>query len=117
MTDEQIINGQKAEIEKLNAELQAMRGAANLYKAETERLEKECNKNFEKWYKLDERTKQRYAELYEAAKESIKSEAIKEFAERLKNGTFLGKEKKSVEHAIWIYEIDKIVEEMTEIHE
>ena len=46
--------------------------------------------------------------------EKIKSAAIKEFAERLKNNTFLAKEKNSVEHTIWIYEIDKIVEEMTE---
>lgn len=44
-----------------------------------------------------------------------KSEAIKKFAERLKNVTFLGKEKKSVEHTVWIYEIDNLVKEMTEV--
>ena len=44
--------------------------------------------------------------------QQAKSEAIKEFAERLKNNTFLGKEKNSVEHTIWIYEIDKIAKEM-----
>ena len=49
--------------------------------------------------------------------EKIKSAAIKEFAERLKNNTFLAKEKNSVEHTIWIYEIDKIVEEMMEVQE
>lgn len=43
-----------------------------------------------------------------------RAEAIKEFAEWLKNNTFLAKEKNSVEHTIWIYKIDKIVEEMTE---
>ncbi len=47
--------------------------------------------------------------------EKIKSAAIKEFAERLKNNTFLAKEKNSVEHTIWIYEIDKIVKEITEV--
>ena len=46
---------------------------------------------------------------------AAKKSAIKEFAERLKNNTFLAKEKNSVEHTIWIYEIDKIVEEMTEV--
>ena len=35
-----LINRQKAEIEKLNIELKAMRGSANFYKAEVERLEK-----------------------------------------------------------------------------
>ena len=49
--------------------------------------------------------------------QQLKSEAIKEFAERLKNNTFLAKEKNSVEHTIWIYEIDKIVKEMTEVQE
>ena len=42
-------------------------------------------KNFEKWELLDRRTRKFYAELYEEAKEVVKSEAIKEFAERLKN--------------------------------
>lgn len=46
--------------------------------------------------------------------QQAQAEAIKEFAEQLKNNTFLAKEKNSVEHTIWIYEIDKIVEEMTE---
>lgn len=55
--------------------------------------------------------------INEQAKElkQAKSEAIKEFAERLKNNTFLAKEKNSVEHIIWIYEIDKIVKEITEV--
>lgn len=89
----------------------------NRQKAEIERLEKAAGEKFNQWELLAEKTKQHYANLYKEAKNSLKAEAIKEFAERLKNGTFLGKEKKSVEHAIWIYEIDKIVEEMTEVHE
>lgn len=36
-----LINRQQAEIERLNIELKAMRGAANYYKAENERLQKE----------------------------------------------------------------------------
>ena len=43
-----------------------------------------------------------------------KSEAIKEFAERLKTETFLAKAKGSVEHVLWIDEIDKLVKEMGE---
>lgn len=39
-----LINRQKAEIEKLNAELQAMRGAANSYKLELERKEDELHR-------------------------------------------------------------------------
>lgn len=35
-----LINRQKAEIERLNGELQAMRGAANSYRLECERLNK-----------------------------------------------------------------------------
>lgn len=53
-------------------------------KVEIERLQKECNEGFKKWKLLDERTKERYAELYEEAKEVVKTEARKEFAERLK---------------------------------
>lgn len=36
------LNRQKTEIENLNIELQAMRGAANSYKAEVERLKPKC---------------------------------------------------------------------------
>lgn len=51
--------------------------------------------------------------LYKTADE-IKSEAIKEFAERLKTETFLAKAVESVEHVIWMNEIDNLVKEMTE---
>lgn len=44
-----------------------------------------------------------------------KSEAIKEFADRLKTETFLAKAVESVEHVIWMNEIDNIVKEMTEV--
>lgn len=36
----------------------------------------------------------------------------KEFAERLKTETFLAKEKGSVEHTLWIDEIDNLLKEM-----
>ena len=79
------------------------------YKAENERFEKENNAQFDKWKRLDERTKERYAELYEEAKGVVRTEAIKEFAERLK-------EKIRVMDRIIIYgeDIDNLVKEMTE---
>ena len=67
------------------------RGAIDLInrqQAEIERYERENNSKFDKWKLLDDRTKQRYAELYEEAKSAVKSEAIKEFAERLKEEWF-----------------------------
>ncbi len=54
-----VINSQKAEIESFNVELNAMRGAANSYKLENERLLQKL--------------------------QQAKSDAIWEFAERLKN--------------------------------
>ena len=59
----------------------------------------------------------RKSKYLENALEAENAEALKKFAERLKNGTFLGKEKKSVEHTLWIYEIDNLVKEMTEADE
>ena len=56
----------------------------NRQKAEIERYERENNEKFDKWKLLDERTKERYAELYEEAKVVVRAEAVKEFAERLK---------------------------------
>ena len=71
-----LINRQKAEIERLNIELQSMSGAANSYKMH-----------------------------YETAK----SEAIKEFAEKLKNCFTI-----SGDYLDIINIIDNLVKEMTE---
>ncbi len=56
----------------------------NRQRAEIERYEKENHEKFNKWMLLDKRTKERYAELYEVAKGVVRAEAVKEFAERLK---------------------------------
>ena len=56
----------------------------NRQKAEIERFERESKSKLDKWKLLDDRTKKRYAELYEEAKDVVRAEAIKEFAERLK---------------------------------
>ena len=65
-----------------------MVGALNLIKrqqAEIERLNSANDKNFSQWHILSEKTKQHYADLYNEAKYLLKVEAIKEFADRLKN--------------------------------
>ena len=65
-----------------------MVGALNLIKrqrAEIERLKSANDEKFSQWNILAEKTKQHYADLYNEAKDILKSEAIKEFAEKLKN--------------------------------
>ena len=87
------------EINRLEIELKAMRGAANSYKAEVERLERSA-KQWEDTAK----------DLY-ISRENIKAEAVKEFAERLKE--------KATPHyfdnthfAVKVEEIDNLVKEM-----
>ena len=81
----------------------------NRQQKEVDRYERESNSKFDKWKLLDDRTKQRYAELYEEAKSVVRAEAIKEFAERLK--------KRQVRicdcfEGVSIIDIDKLVKEM-----
>ena len=80
----------------------------NRQKAEIERYERENNSKFNKWKILDERTKERYADLYETAKGVVKAEAIKEFAERLKEDFT------SNRYIVSFKRIDNLVKEMTE---
>lgn len=68
-----LINRQKMAVETLKVELAAMRGAANSYKAENERLNKKVVELSEV---LSDTIRIRYAE--------VKAEAYEEFAERLK---------------------------------
>lgn len=85
---------QKAEIEKLDIELKAMRGAANSYKAEVERLKADNKIYIEANKVIGHQRDQRDKEIDELQKQidgldvrenKIKAEAYKEFAERLKN--------------------------------
>lgn len=65
-----------------------MVGAINLIKrqqVEIERLNSDNDEKFNQWNMLTEKTKQHYADLYNEAKDILKAEAVKEFAERLKN--------------------------------
>lgn len=65
-----LMNRQKVEIENLKVELKVMRGAANSYKMAYEKLKKTP-------YEMQ-------VEVSDKIEKQIKSEAIKEFAERLK---------------------------------
>lgn len=53
-------------------------------KLEIERLKSANDEKFRQWDMLAEKTKQHYADLYEEAKDILKAEAVKEFAEKLK---------------------------------
>ena len=88
-----LINRYKAENEKLNIELKAMRGSTNSYKAEAERLQKAI------------KVQDIMIEQQDYKIEATKSEAIKEFAERIKAESYLND---------GVFYIDKIVKEMTE---
>lgn len=136
-----LINRQQAEIEKLNVELVGMRGACESYKmhydnaqAEIERLQKfktyfdslyGINLEVEGWHENGNTIS--FDEFYDSAIEDmdsaehhisyiikcVKSEAIKEFAERLKA--------KGDRYA-WVVgiskdEINHLVKEMTEVNE
>lgn len=56
---------------------------------EIERLKSANNEKFCQWDILAEKTKQHYADLYNEAKDIVKAEAYKEFAERLKLHSYI----------------------------
>lgn len=60
-------------------------GLINRQKSEIERLKSANDEKFRQWDMLAEKTKQHYADLYNEAKDKLKAEAYKEFAEELKN--------------------------------
>lgn len=85
-----------------NCEHNAMRNALDLInrqKAEIERLTK---------------ANERFAEEFDSYYAYVKSEAIKEFAERLKKGAYPFPCAIGVENAVTIRAINDLVEEMTE---
>lgn len=81
-----LINRYKAENEKLNIEIKAMRGAANSYKAEVERLKKENEILSENADTAFQDGLNEAQDLYaNQIKYEIESEAIKNFAELVKD--------------------------------
>lgn len=105
-----LINSKNAEIDRLEVELKAMRGAANSYKAEVERLQKEVGHNYA--------IRDEACKMLEDLEKSIpiqfakaKFEAIKEFAERLKDkasGIRVGGHE-----FVTVEGIDNLIKEMT----
>lgn len=53
-------------------------------KSEIERLKSANDEKFRQWDMLAEKTKTHYADLYNEAKDKLKAEAYKEFAERIR---------------------------------
>lgn len=56
----------------------------NRQKAEIDRLNSANDEKFRQWDMLAEKTKQHYSDLYNEAKDILKAEAYKEFAERIR---------------------------------
>ena len=85
----------------------------NRQKSEIERLESANDEKFRQWDMLAEKTKQHYADLYNEAKDVLKAESYKEFAEKLKEKSFktirnYGLTKDVVE----VCDIDNLLKEM-----
>ena len=79
-------------------------------KLEIERLKSANDEKFRQWDMLAEKTKQHYADLYEEAKDILKAEAYKEFAERMKHSFFdNGYESPDVD---FDYFVDNLVKEI-----
>lgn len=95
LTDEEIIKAltelsrytgfQKKYTQVLNATLDLIKRQ----KSEIERLKSANDEKFHQWNMLAEKTKTHYANLYNEAKDKLKAEAYKEFAERLKQSTVM----------------------------
>ena len=101
-----LINRQEQEKHNLEVELKAMRGAANSFKAENERL-----KNA---YKQCAFERDAYIEIENTAIAEAKAEAYKEFAERLKERKYQSSDWSHGEHPYVVEEsdIDDVYEEM-----
>lgn len=94
LTDEEIIKAltelsrytgfQKKYTQVLNATLDLIKRQ----KSEIERLKSANDEKFCQWDMLAEKTKTHYANLYNEAKDKLKAEAYKEFAEHLKEEWF-----------------------------
>ena len=94
-----LIKRQQAEIDRLNIDLKAMRGAANSWKAEVQRI---CKREFDN---------------IEIDIETVKSEAVREFAEKLKEHSCNLTEYdeggwSDTVSAVKVEDIDRLVEEM-----
>lgn len=116
LTDEEIIKDltelsrytgfQEKYIQVLNATLDLIKRQ----KSEIERLKSANDEKFCQWDMLAEKTKTHYANLYNEAKDKLKAEAYKEFAERLKSYLLLNK--KGEMSVVCFENIDNLLKEM-----
>ena len=83
----------------------------NRQKSEIERLKSANDEKFHQWHILAEKSKQYYADLYNEAKYILKSEAVKEFAERLKEETLTTDKFGEI---LLVQDIDNLVKEMVD---
>lgn len=122
-----LIIQQNAEVEKLKSICASKDIIIKDQEAKIERLTEGSKTNFDKWQILDDRTKERYAELYEEAKDFVRVQAIKEFTKKLRNRIINTPSKFSAEKGTFAYlsgsahrqneildYIDNLVKEMTE---
>lgn len=139
-----LINRQKVEIERLNIEFQSMRSAANSYKMHYEKAQAEIEKLTLEIEEANEADRESEIQVLKESKENaklfceaisyIKSEAVKEFVDRLKEKLnnleyHENSDRKTVTKAKlynvvnWIMrevvpdEIDNLAKEMTEVKE
>lgn len=90
LTDEEIIKRLERCVKRgnRNYDTDIVLDLINRQKSEIERLKSANDEKFRQWDMLAEKTKQHYADLYNEAKDILKAEAYKEFAEKLKNKWF-----------------------------
>lgn len=80
----------------------------NRQKVEIENLKKGHYTDFEKWQRLSEKTEKHYAELYEEAVAITRIEAVKKFAERLKEKSL----KWGYDKVVYCDDIEALLKEM-----
>lgn len=118
LTDEEIIKDltelsrytgfQEKYIQVLNATLDLI----NRQKSEIERLKSANDEKFRQWDMLAEKTKTHYADLYNEAKDKLKAEACKEFAERLNGKAQIADCFNSYSMVVGTHFIDNLLKEM-----
>ena len=111
MTDKEIIKRLERCVKRgnRNYDTDIVLDLINRQKSEIERLESANDEKFRQWDMLAEKTKQHYADLYNEAKDILKSKAYKEFAERLKERAM---QKFDWNEYVEVEDIDNIAKEM-----
>lgn len=112
---------QSKEIKRLESLCTAKDVIIEDQEAKIERLTEESKTNFDKWQILDDRTKEKYAELYEEAKDFVRGQAIKKFAERLRakcHNYYPSIDSYCISRkVVLLNDIDSLVKEMTEVED